>query len=109
MANLKIRPVGKSITISFIFYLLIWGNIFSQNEHFNVRIVNPDTKSPIKNNQLNYAWELTYGADDSLWIIENKSYLVSKKIRTSEEKHNYSILAVKEDFQQIFQTGRKEV
>ena len=70
--------MGKSITISFIFYLLIWGNIFSQNEHFNVRIVNPDTKSPIKNNQLNSAWELTYGPDDSLWIIENKSYLVSK-------------------------------
>lgn len=62
----------------FIVFLLIWRNAFSQNELFNVRIVNPDTKNPNKNNQLNSAWELTYGPDDSLWITENKSYLVSR-------------------------------
>lgn len=28
--------------------------------------------------QLNSAWELTYGPDDSLWVTESKSYLVEK-------------------------------
>ena len=36
-----------------------------------MRIVNPAY-------QLNSAWELTYGPDDSLWITESKSYLVEK-------------------------------
>lgn len=28
--------------------------------------------------QLNSAWEITYGPDDSLWVTENKAYKVSK-------------------------------
>jgi PQQ-dependent dehydrogenase (s-GDH family) len=36
-----------------------------------MRIVNPGY-------QLNSAWELTYGPDDSLWVTESNSYLVDK-------------------------------
>lgn len=75
---IKIQSVKKNVIFASVVFLLGWSNAFSQNEPFNMRIVNPDTKSPVKNNQLNSAWELTYGPDDSLWITENKSYLVSK-------------------------------
>jgi PQQ-dependent dehydrogenase (s-GDH family) len=43
----------------------------AQNESFTMRIVN-------KGYQLNSAWEVTYGPDDSLWVTENKAYKVSK-------------------------------
>lgn len=36
-----------------------------------MRVVNPGY-------QLNSAWELTWGPDDSLWVTENNAYLVSK-------------------------------
>ncbi len=45
--------------------------IYAQNEPFIMRVVNPGY-------QLNSAWELTWGPDDSLWVTENNSYLVSK-------------------------------
>lgn len=45
--------------------------IKAQNESFDVRIVNTTY-------QLNSAWELTYGPDDSLWVTENAAYKVSK-------------------------------
>lgn len=57
----------------FLSYLLIgtFFNSSAQNEPFAFRIVN--TKY-----QLNSAWELTYGPDDSLWVTENIAYKVSK-------------------------------
>ncbi len=61
----------KKIHLSLCLLLLACGNLFSQNEPFTSRIIN--TKY-----QLNSAWELTYGPDDSLWVTENSSYLVSK-------------------------------
>lgn len=50
---------------------LFTGSLFSQNEPFSMRVVNPGY-------QLNSAWELTWGPDDSLWITENKAYKVSR-------------------------------
>lgn len=44
-------------------------NIYAQNEPFNMRVVNPSY-------QLNSAWELTWGPDDSLWVTENFGYKV---------------------------------
>src|SRR6185312_6317110 len=49
----------------------------SQKETFTVRTINDPSHSK-SNYQLNSAWELTYGPDDSLWVTENTSYLVSK-------------------------------
>jgi aldose sugar dehydrogenase len=43
----------------------------AQNEPFSMRVVNPSY-------QLNSAWELTWGPDDSLWVTENTDYLISK-------------------------------
>ena len=45
--------------------------ISAQNEPFTERIINTTY-------QLNSAWELTYGPDDSLWVTENGAYKVSK-------------------------------
>ncbi len=42
-----------------------------QNEPFNMRVVNPGY-------QLNSAWELTWGPDDSLWVTENFAYKVDR-------------------------------
>ena len=61
----------KKIYLSLWLFLLAYSNVFSQNESFSSRIVNSSY-------QLNSAWELTYGPDDSLWATENSSYLVSK-------------------------------
>lgn len=44
---------------------------FSQNESFSKRVVNSAYT-------LNSAWEITYGPNDSLWVTENKTYLVSR-------------------------------
>lgn len=44
---------------------------YSQNESFSKRVVNSSYT-------LNSAWEMTYGPNDSLWITENKTYLVSR-------------------------------
>ena len=49
----------------------------AQKETFTVRTINDPSVSK-SNYQLNSAWELTYGPDDSLWVTENTSYLVSK-------------------------------
>ena len=52
--------------------LLFFSNVaFCQTENFSVRTVNTGY-------QLNSAWELTYGPDDSLWVTENSSYLVDR-------------------------------
>src|SRR5688500_13255719 len=44
---------------------------FSQNETFSKRVINTSYS-------LNSAWEITYGPNDSLWVTENKTYLVSR-------------------------------
>ena len=44
---------------------------YSQNEQFTMRVVNPAY-------QLNSAWELTWGPDDSLWVTENFAYKVDR-------------------------------
>lgn len=62
--------MGKQlITLCLSMVFFYYG--FSQSEPFSVRTVNTSYK-------LNSAWELTYGPDDSLWVTENVSYLVSK-------------------------------
>ncbi len=43
----------------------------AQNERFSQRAVNTSYT-------LNAAWEITYGPNDSLWVTENKAYLVSR-------------------------------
>jgi aldose sugar dehydrogenase len=43
----------------------------AQGESFTKRVVNSSYS-------LNSAWELTYGPNDSLWVTENKAYLVSR-------------------------------
>ena len=60
LISLAFFPV---VTIFFI------TNIYAQNEPFNMRVVNPSY-------QLNSAWELTWGPDDSLWVTENFGYKV---------------------------------
>ena len=44
---------------------------FSQNESFSKKVINGSYN-------LNSAWEITYGPNDSLWVTENKAYLVSR-------------------------------
>ena len=45
--------------------------IQAQNESFTMRVVNTSY-------QLNSAWEILYGPDDSLWVTENSAYKVSR-------------------------------
>jgi PQQ-dependent dehydrogenase (s-GDH family) len=68
--KLNMKTVLPKLILS---YLLIGAffNSSAQNEPFDVRIVNAGY-------QLNSAWELTYGPDDSLWVTENVAYKVSK-------------------------------
>ncbi len=64
----------EKIFVMLLLSFLITGSfqkVQAQNEPFNVRIINT-------NYQLNSAWELTYGPDDSLWVTENGAYKVSK-------------------------------
>lgn len=44
---------------------------FSQNESFSKRVINSSYN-------LNSAWEITYGPNDSLWVTENRTYLISR-------------------------------
>jgi hypothetical protein len=44
---------------------------YAQNEPFSKRVINSSYN-------LNSAWEITYGPNDSLWVTENKAYLVSR-------------------------------
>jgi PQQ-dependent dehydrogenase (s-GDH family) len=64
----------KAIFTRFIFSLPVFfflGNASAQNEPFSMRVVNPGY-------QLNSAWELTWGPDDSLWVTENFAYKVDR-------------------------------
>jgi hypothetical protein len=66
----KTKSVKKKLLVFCLFTFLL-SNAFAQNEPFDVRIVNSAY-------QLNSAWELSYGPDDSLWVTESNAYLVSK-------------------------------
>ncbi len=61
----------KKILVTFTLLFFLLSVAFSQNEPFNMRVINPGY-------QLNSAWEITWGPDDSLWVTENFSYLVSR-------------------------------
>ena len=61
----------KKFTFLLSLFLLLFYTGFSQNEPFSVRTVNTGY-------QLNSAWELTYGPDDSLWVTESSAYLVDR-------------------------------
>ncbi|MEP6847042.1 MAG: PQQ-dependent sugar dehydrogenase [Panacibacter sp.] len=51
--------------------MFILSKSFGQNEPFNMRVVNPSY-------QLNSAWEITWGPDDSLWVTENFAYKIDR-------------------------------
>jgi PQQ-dependent dehydrogenase (s-GDH family) len=57
-----------------IFLLVILTSVnklFAQNELFSMRVVNPSY-------QLNSAWEIAWGPDDSIWVTENNAYIVDR-------------------------------
>lgn len=64
---------------------------WAQNETFTMRTVNTGY-------QLNSAWELLYGPDDSLWITENVSYKVSKINPVTGGKREIIDLSSKRNF-----------
>jgi len=63
------RKVAKTLLLLPALFLFYFSH--AQNEMFSKRIVNSSYT-------LNSAWELTYGPNDSLWVTENKAYLVSR-------------------------------
>lgn len=63
------RKVVKTLLL--LHALFLFSLTYAQNETFSKRVVNSSYT-------LNSAWELTYGPNDSLWVTENKSYLVSR-------------------------------
>ena len=54
-----------------VIVLFVSSPAFSQNEPFSKRTINSSYN-------LNSAWEITYGPNDSLWVTENRTYLVSR-------------------------------
>jgi PQQ-dependent dehydrogenase (s-GDH family) len=64
------RKVTKTLLL---LYALVFANYFghAQDESFSKRVVNGSYT-------FNSVWELTYGPHDSLWVTENKAYLVSR-------------------------------
>lgn len=59
----------RSLFLVAIFFIA--ANAVAQNEQFTMRVVNSSY-------QLNSAWEILWGPDDSLWVTENKAYQVSR-------------------------------
>ena len=57
------------LATSVAFFLSV--TAFSQSETFSKRVINASYN-------LNSAWEITYGPGDSLWVTENKAYLISR-------------------------------
>ncbi|MBN9350774.1 MAG: PQQ-dependent sugar dehydrogenase [Chitinophagaceae bacterium] len=74
-----------------IFFALINFQLSAQNEPFTTRVVNPGY-------QLNSAWEILYGPDDSLWVTENKAYLVSRIDPVTGNKTQLVDLNTKKNF-----------
>jgi PQQ-dependent dehydrogenase (s-GDH family) len=83
--------VEKKIILFLSLFLILFHNGFCQNEPFSVRTVNTTY-------QLNSAWELTYGPDDSLWVTENSSYLVDRINPQTGGKTQLINLSSKRDF-----------
>ena len=63
------KKVAKTLLL--LHALFLFSFCHAQNETFSKRVVNSSYT-------LNSAWELTYGPNDSLWVTENKAYLVSR-------------------------------
>lgn len=61
----------NKLTLILTVFIFTFIQVFSQDDPFSMRVVN-------NGYQLNSAWELTYGPDDSLWVTENRAYKVSK-------------------------------
>jgi len=83
--------VEKKFTFLLCLFLLLFYTGFSQNEPFSVRTVNTGY-------QLNSAWELTYGPDDSLWVTESSAYLVDRINPQTGGKTQLIDLSSKRDF-----------
>lgn len=83
----------KSFTkiISLLAGILVSGFVFAQKEPFTMRVINPGY-------QLNSAWEVTYGPDDSLWVTESHAYIVSRIDPISGVKTNLINLSSKKNF-----------
>ncbi|MDP4283869.1 MAG: PQQ-dependent sugar dehydrogenase [Bacteroidota bacterium] len=81
----------NKLYISLIIFLLSFNYVFSQNEPFSMRVINPGY-------QLNSAWEITWGPDDSLWVTENFAYLVSRIDPITGGKTVLIDLSSKKDF-----------
>jgi len=91
--------------------LLLHALLFSyfsqaQGEPFSKRVVNPSYT-------FNSVWELTYGPNDSLWVTENKTYLVSRvNIATGSKTVLLDLLGTNGDysinFAQTSSSGNKK-
>ena len=81
----------KKLLIFLSLFLLLFTSGFSQTESFTVRTVNTGY-------QLNSAWELTYGPDDSLWVTESSAYLVDRINPQTGGKTQLIDLSSKRDF-----------
>lgn len=73
------------------FALFITLSLHAQEDAWTMRVINPGY-------QLNSAWELTYGPDDSLWVTENFAYLVSRIDPQTGGKTLLLDLSAKKDF-----------
>lgn len=63
----------------------------AQNESFTMRVVNTGY-------QLNSAWEILWGPDDSLWVTENAAYIVSRINPATGGKSQIIDLSSKKNF-----------
>lgn len=73
------------------FVLFLSGKVSAQNEDFTMRVVNTGY-------QLNSAWELLWGPDDSLWVTENSAYKVSRIDPATGAKSEIVDLSSKRNF-----------
>ncbi len=77
--------------VAFTIALFFSTNTIAQNEQFTMRVVNPGY-------QLNSAWEVLWGPDDSLWVTENTAYKVSRIDPSSGGKSEIIDLSSKKNF-----------
>ena len=87
------KSVKKNqLCAAFSFYLTIFGiSCVGQNEPFSMRVVNPGY-------QLNSAWQLTWGPDDSLWVTENFAYKIDRINPTDGGKTQLIDISTLKDF-----------
>ncbi len=78
---------GAAFTIALLFST----KTMAQNEQFTMRVVNPGY-------QLNSAWEVLWGPDDSLWVTENSAYKVSRIDPSTGGKTEIIDLSSKKNF-----------